>query len=104
MSRRLGIVAFVVSGALLLTMGGAIFAAPVIVPMMIVAVRSHPTRAFRAVGGVLVALTVGEVAWLAVYVMLGEVHPWIWLLPVLVGVSAGAATARRQPTTIGTFA
>jgi hypothetical protein len=76
---------------LLLSMGGAIFAAPVIVPSLVVLARSHRTRAYRAVTGVLVGLIAAEVVWAATYLTIEESQPWIWLLPLTAGLAAGAA-------------
>lgn len=95
---RLGVVVFVVGGVLLLSYGGAVFAAPLTLPLMGLAVRRHPTRAFRWAGGVLGGLTVVEVAWAIVYGFGGEAKPSIWLLPLAAGVAwlVACVTAGRQ--------
>jgi hypothetical protein len=80
---------FAVAAVLLLSMGGAIVAAPVTVPLLFVASRRHPTRAFRATGAVVGGLSVAEVAWALTYLLAGEPKPWVWLLPL----AAGAVTA-----------
>ena len=95
-----GVAVFVVAGFLLLSMGGAIVAAPVTVPLMYLAVARHPTPAFRRLAVVLSALTVAEVAWALTYFGNGEAQPWIWLVPGLAGAGAAAAlsTALRRRT------
>lgn len=86
--RVVGVVVFAIATILLMSMGGAIFAAPITIPLMVLTARHHPTVAFRAAGTVLVGLTVAEVVWALAYLRLGEVQPWIWLLPLLAGVRA----------------
>jgi hypothetical protein len=95
--RRTGIVVLIVAGFLLLSMGGAIIAAPLTVPLMFIAVRRHPTRVFRITGTLIAGLTVTEVAWAAAYVTAGEAKPWIWLIPCVAAVGALVAfvTAAR---------
>lgn len=96
--RWLGVALFVVSAFLLLTMGGAVFAAPVTLPLLYVAVRLHPTAAFRWTGGVLAGLTTVEVVWAVVYLAGGEAKPSIWLVPLVAGIAVLAllATTGRQ--------
>ncbi|MGH9216748.1 MAG: hypothetical protein ACRD0V_08560 [Acidimicrobiales bacterium] len=84
---------FTLAAFLLVSMGGAIVAAPVTASLMVVAGRRHPTPAFRAAATVLVALTMGEVAWAVTYLAVQEDTPWIWLLPLLVALGAGAAVS-----------
>jgi hypothetical protein len=86
--RRIGIVVFIGAGILLLSMGGAIIAAPATVPLMFVAARRHPTRAFRIAGTVIAGLTVAELAWALAYVTSGEAKPWIWLVPCVAAAAA----------------
>ena len=90
----IGVGTFVVAGFLLLSMGGAIVAAPVTVPLMNVAAVRHPTRPFRVAAMVLSALTVAEVVWALTYLTMDEAQPWIWLLPS-VGALGAAAICRR---------
>ncbi len=89
---------FIVAGLLLASMGGAVFAAPVTLPLMYLAVRHHPTGPFRWVGGLIAALTTVELAWAVVYVLGGEEQPSTWLLPLVAGVAVLAffATTRRR--------
>ena len=84
-----------VSGFLLLSMGGAIVAAPLTLPLLYFAVRSGEVGARLRVAAIAIAaLTVAEVAWAATYLAVAEVGPWIWLLPVAAGTSTAAALAR----------
>jgi hypothetical protein len=98
---RLSVGLFLLCGLLLLTWGGAVVAAPVTLPLSYLAVRRHPSRPFRWVGGVLAGLTTVEVAWALVYVLDGETKPSIWLLPLAAGVAVlalfvAAGGAARQ--------
>ena len=86
--RTVGVVVFCVAAFLLISMGGAIVAAPLTVPLMFVVVQRHPTTTFRAVGAALVGATVAEVAWVVTYLVASEAKPWIWLVPL----AATAAT------------
>jgi len=96
--RRLSVGLFVVSGLLLASWGGAVFAAPVTLPLMWLAVRRHPTRPFRWAGGAIAALTAVELAWAAVYALVGEAQPAIWLVPLVAGLCVLGlfATTRRR--------
>jgi hypothetical protein len=85
---------FVAAGFLLASMGGAILAAPVTLPLMLVATRRHPTRSFRVSAAIIAGATAAEVAWAVAYVIAGEAGPWIWLAP-LVGGLAVAFVAQR---------
>jgi hypothetical protein len=79
---------------LLLTFGGAIFAAPLALPLLAWTARRTPSRALRALAVVVAALTAGETGWAATYVTLGEGQPWILLLPIVAGVAAGTTVFR----------
>ncbi|HYT39516.1 MAG TPA: hypothetical protein VEN99_08395 [Acidimicrobiia bacterium] len=86
-----------VSAFLLLSMGGAIVAAPLTLPLLYLAVRGDRLGAgLRAAAVLIVALTVAEVVWAATYLALAEAQPWIWVLPVGAG-AATAATLARAP-------
>ena len=89
---RLSVGLFVVGGFLLLSMGGAVFAAPLTLPLMYLAARRHPTRPFRWAGGVVGGLTTVELAWAVVYFVGGEEQPTIWLLPLAAGLAYLAAS------------
>jgi hypothetical protein len=83
-----GVVLFCVAGFLLVSMGGAIVAAPLTVPLMFLVTRRHPTRAFRTAGTALTGATVAEVVWALTYIAAGEAEPWIWILPLLSAIAA----------------
>jgi hypothetical protein len=81
--RRVAIGAVLVGTVLLLgSMGGAILAAPVLLPLLWWATRTTG-RGIRVIGAILAALVVAEVAWAGVYVVVGERQPYIWALPAL---------------------
>jgi hypothetical protein len=84
------------SAFLLLSMGGAIVAAPLTLPLLYVAVRSGRLRPGLRNGAIVVAaLTVAEVAWAATYLAVTEAQPWIWLVPLATGAAAATALARE---------
>jgi hypothetical protein len=88
-----------VSAFLLLSMGGAIVAAPLTVPLLYLAVRTGQLGSWlRAAAVVIAAVTVAEVAWAATYLAIAESQPWIWLLPVIAGAGTAAALARTPVT------
>ena len=95
--RTAGVVLFCVSAFLLLSMGGAIIAAPITVPLMFVVTRRHPTTAFRVTGALLVGATVAEAVWALTYLIADEAKPWIWLAPLVVAVAAMAAIVSTTP-------
>jgi hypothetical protein len=96
-----GLAVFVVATVLLVSMGGAIVAAPLTLPVLAVVVRHHPTRGFRIAGAIIGGLTAAEVAWAAVYLVAGEAPVLVWLLPALIGIAAGAVLGRRRLPTAG---
>ena len=76
--RRVTLGAILVATVLsLLSMGGAIPAAPVLLPLLWWATRTT-RRGVRVIGAILAALVAGEVAWAGVYVVAGERQPSIW--------------------------
>ncbi len=84
-----------VSAFLLLSMGGAIFAAPLTLPLLYLGVRGGRLSAgFRLAAVVIAALTVAEVAWAATYLAVEEAQPWIWLLPIAAGVATAGGFVR----------
>jgi hypothetical protein len=92
----------VVSAFLLLSMGGAIVAAPLTLPLLYLAVRSgRLNTGLRKAAIVVAGLTVAEVVWAATYLAVAEAQPWIWLLSAAAGaVMAGAlvqGAARLTP-------
>jgi hypothetical protein len=81
--RRVAIGAILVGTVLsLLSMGGAILAAPVLLPLLWWTTRTT-TRGVRLIGAILAALVVAEVAWAGVYLVVGERQPYVWALPAL---------------------
>lgn len=103
---RAGIVVFAVAAILLVTMGGAIVAAPITLPLLLLVVSRHPTRSFTILGASLAGLTLGEVAWAITYQRVGESQPWIVLLPLLAGAIGFALVerrGRRRSTSVGTL-
>lgn len=92
---RLGrAVLLVVASVLLLSMGGAIFAAPIVVPLLFVAARRSPSVAYRVWSGIVVVATVAEVAWALTYLAAREAKLAIWLVPLLVAVGAAVGYSR----------
>jgi hypothetical protein len=84
-----------VSAFLLLSMGGAVMAAPLTLPLLYLVARGEGIgRGLRVAAVVIAALTVAEVAWAATYLALSEAQPWIWLLPVAAGVATVKAFTR----------
>ena len=88
--------AAVLGGAafLLLTMGGAIVGAPVVLPLLAWTAVRTPSPRLRAVAAGLAGLTAAEVGWAAVYLTLGEGQPWIVAVPVVAAILAAAAVTR----------
>lgn len=85
-----------VAGVLLLSYGGAVFAAPVTLPLIALASRSTSSTRYRVAAAVVAGLTAAELAWALVYVTVGEETPAVWLLPLLVGVAVLAAVVRLR--------
>jgi hypothetical protein len=101
--RRAAIGAILVGTVVLLgSTGGAILAAPVLLPLLWWAARTTG-RGIRVIGAILAALVVGEVAWAGVHVVVGERQPYIWALPALPALSAAVTvwlmllTTRHDP-------
>ena len=96
LNRPWDLLAVGVAAVLLLSMGGAIVAAPLTLPLLYQAAgRDGAGRSRRTAAVVVAALTVAEVAWAATYLALAEAQPWIWLLPVAAGSAAAAVFASR---------
>ena len=96
--RNAGVVLFCVAAFLLISMGGAIIAAPLTVPLMFVVTHRHPTTAFRAIAAALTGATVAEVVWALTYVVADEAKPWIWLVPLIAAIVAMAALLTTSDT------
>jgi hypothetical protein len=91
-----------VSAVLLLSMGGAVVAAPVTVPALVWAARRRLRGGLRAAAVAVAALTAAELGWAAVYLAVGETEPAIWLVPLAAGLAtalAAALPARRMAVT-----
>jgi hypothetical protein len=96
LKRPWDLVVVMVGGLLLLSMGGAILAAPLTVPLLYLAARGdRPGRGLRVAAAAVAIGTVAEVAWAATYLAVAEAQPWIWFLPVAAGSAAAALFARR---------
>ena len=89
----------VVAGFLLVTMGVAIVAAPLTLPLLFRAVKRHHRRAFRTAAAVVGGLTAAELAWALVYFVAGETPVAIWLLPTASALATATAllTVRQHP-------
>jgi hypothetical protein len=86
-----------VSAVLLLSMGGAIVAAPLTLPLLYLAASGGRLSAgLRTAAVVIAALTVAEVAWAATYLAVAEAQPWIWLVPAGAGAATAATLARTR--------
>ena len=84
-----------IAAFLLVSMGGAIVAAPLTLPLLWLVVRADRTGpALRAAAVAVAALTVVEIVWAATYLAVDEAQPWIWLLPVAAGAGATVALLR----------
>ena len=79
---------------LLASAGGAgIYAAPLLLPLQLVAARASGSG-MRAVWTLVGAATAGETAWALTYLAVAERQPWIWLIPLLVAALTGAIIAQ----------
>jgi hypothetical protein len=97
--RALGVVAFVVAGFLLFSIGGlGLVAAPVTLPLLVLVVRRHPSRAFRTAGAVIGGLSAAELTWGLVYIVAGEVAVAIWVLPIACGLATAFGFLRLSPS------
>jgi hypothetical protein len=83
-----------VGTVLLLSYGGAIVAAPLTVPLLFLAARASSSKSFRVCAGIVVVLTIAELAWALTYFTVGEARPLIWLVPTLATLAACVAYAR----------
>ena len=91
-SARWAVAVLAVGAFLLLSMGGAIVAAPATLPALFVALRRRALAGWlRGAAIAVCGLTVAEVAWALTYVTAGEAKPWIWLLPLAAWIATTAA-------------
>ena len=89
--RLLPVLVLAVAAVLLLSMGGAVVAAPVTVPALVWAARHRFRGLLRAAAVVVAALTAAELGWALVYLAAGEADPTIWLVPLGIGLATGWA-------------
>ncbi|MGH9042103.1 MAG: hypothetical protein ACRDZ3_17935 [Acidimicrobiia bacterium] len=93
--RRWASAVLALSAFLLISMGGAIVAAPVTVPLLVLALhRGAIAGRMRVIAIMVGGLTLAQVAWGATYITLEEAQPWIWLLPLGVAALGMAGMAR----------
>ena len=99
MKRGLAWALLAVSAILLVSYGGAILAAPITVPLLFAAARSSSSNGYRIGAGIVVTLTIAELAWALTYFAIGEAAPAIWLVPTLATLAtvAGYARLSRRP-------
>jgi hypothetical protein len=89
-----GVVVFAVCGLLLVSMGGAMVAAPASLPLLYLVASRRPTRASRTAAAIIGGLTAGELAWAITYLAVRERQPWIWLVPAVTGLATGRVYLR----------
>jgi hypothetical protein len=85
-----------ISAVLLVTMEGALFAAPLTIPLLVGAMWARPRPLLLALGGFVLAATAAEAAWAVVYLVARESKPWIWLVPAI-GAGGGVVYAAAVP-------
>jgi hypothetical protein len=100
LGRGAGWVLVGVCTVLLVSYGGAIFAAPFTVPLLFLAARSSSSNGYRVCAGVVVVLTIAESAWAVTYLTFGEARPLIWLIPALATLAVGVIYARLAKPSI----
>lgn len=88
------------AGFLLLSMGGAIFASPVTLPVLYRIGRRYPGRGLRVTAVVVGGLTLAQTSWAACYLAFEEAMPWIWLLPTVAGAVWTLTLLRRRPVPV----
>ncbi len=92
-----GAVITVATAALLLgTIGGAIVAAPITLPLLFWIARRYPGRGMRITAAVVGGLTCVEAVWALCYLAVEEAQPWIWLLPAVAGIAWTAGLLRAD--------
>lgn len=68
---------------LLLSFGGAIWAAPVTIPLLIYAIcKVKLTCRWRIIAALILALTVTQCTWAIMYITVGESNPSVWIAPI----------------------
>ena len=74
---------------LLLSYGGAIFAAPITIPLLTYStVRRILTGWWGILNSVALVLTLAQSSWAIVYFTLGESAPAIWIIPIVITLLA----------------
>lgn len=94
-------VSIVGAAILLISFGGAIWAAPVTIPLLAYAIwRDGLNRRWRSAAVLVLALTAAQCVWAIAYVTVGESNPMVWLAPVVVfamSIVAGTVVLSRRP-------
>src|SRR3954464_7341308 len=62
--------------------GGAIFGAPLTMPLLYLAARTSRSPSYRMAAGVVAALTAAEAGWAVTYTVGGEANASIWAAPL----------------------
>jgi hypothetical protein len=102
--RVVGVVVFLITGALLTSIGGlGIVAAPVTLPLLFLIVFAHPTRPFRVAGAIIGALTAAELTWGLLYLVGGKIAALSLALPAAAGVGTAVAFVRFRRTNVKEF-
>src|SRR5438105_80495 len=83
-----------VAAFLLISMGGAIFAAPVSLPLLYVAARTSNNRRYCDLAAIVAFFTAAEAAWAVTYIAIGEAKPWIWADPLMGAIGTAAVFTR----------
>jgi hypothetical protein len=91
-----------VSTVLLLSFGGAIVAAPLTAPLLLLSARASSSKGYRIWAGIVVVLTIAELAWALTYLVVGDAEPVIWLVPMLatVGTIFGYVRLLGEPARV----
>ena len=73
-----------VAGLLLLSYGGAIYAAPITVPLLTYQAWTGSSEwFFRVAAGTISGLTIAECTWALLYRTVGETNIFIWIGPIV---------------------
>jgi hypothetical protein len=85
---------------LMASMGGGFLALPILIPAHVWAARRSRSPVGRIGWSVLPAVSVGMVAWAAVYVAVGEARPVIWLAPAVAFIATLILAARAASSVL----
>lgn len=69
---------------------------PLTLPVLRFALSRRIALPWRVAAVLIAGLTAAEVAWALSYLAVREARPWIWLLPMVVGLAILAAFARAR--------